>query len=62
MTLEEAREQIGCVVIYHAPGTQLVESGVVTSVNNRYVFVRYGSDVGSMATNPADLRLMHEVR
>jgi len=54
MTLEEARASIGLLVIYRRKG-QKFDEGVVTSVNDRYVFVRYGSQVGSAATNPADL-------
>lgn len=31
------------------------EKGIITSKNDRYVFVRYGNDVYSKATNPKDL-------
>ena len=54
MTLEEARASIGLLVVYRRKG-QKPDQGVVTSVNDHYVFVRYGSQVGSAATNPADL-------
>jgi len=54
MTLEEARTSIGLLVVYRRKG-QKPDEGVITSVNARYVFVRYGSQVGSAATNPADL-------
>lgn len=30
----------------------------LTSVNERYVFVRYGSDKGSKATSPKDLTFL----
>ena len=33
------------------------ENGVVTSVNEHYVFVRYGAERYSKATNPVDLRV-----
>lgn len=49
MTLEEAREHVGDKVVYQ-PGHGRCEEGVITSVTERYVFVRYGSDVGSKAT------------
>ena len=54
MTLEEARASIGLLVVYRRKG-QKPDQGVVTSVNDHYVFVRYGSQVGSQATDPADL-------
>jgi len=54
MTINEARASIGLLVIYRRKG-QKPDEGVITSVNDRYVFVRYGSQVGSAATNPADL-------
>jgi hypothetical protein len=31
------------------------ESGVITSVNSKFIFVRYGNDVNSKATDPEDL-------
>lgn len=43
------------VVYRHHPDAP-PEDGVVTSVNERYVFVRYRGDNGSKATSPADLR------
>lgn len=55
MTLDEARERIGLKVIYRSPGNPLAEEGVITSVNDSFVFVRYGSQAGSQATYPADL-------
>lgn len=55
MTLDEARERVGHKVLYRTPGGVLREEGVITSVNDQYVFVRYGSQAGSQATYPADL-------
>mgnify|MGYP003416820137 CR=1 FL=1 len=49
MTLDEAHEMVGQKVVYW-PTTGRVEEGVITSVTPRYVFVRYGNDVGSKAT------------
>lgn len=60
MTLEQARENIGNNVTYHpfvGRKAKDCEYGVITSVNDRYVFVRYGSDRHSKATNPSDLTL-----
>ena len=54
MTLDEARELVGLKVVYDG-GPGALEEGVVTSVNDRFVFVRYGSDVGSKATPPERL-------
>ena len=54
MTLDEARASIGLLVVYRTEYCG-PEQGVVTSVIGRYVFVRYGAQVGSQATDPADL-------
>jgi hypothetical protein len=40
MTIDEARDMIGATVAYVRPWCD-PEVGVVTSVNDRYVFVRY---------------------
>lgn len=53
MTLTDAAGRVGQKVIYRAPYVPLGEpgeEGVITSVNERFVFVRYGADVGSKAT------------
>lgn len=59
MTLDEARELIGNKVVYRAPHQHRYDSpgqeGVVTSVNDTYVFVRYGASTTSQATRPQDL-------
>ena len=60
MTLEEARNHIGDSVIYtpfEGCDASELEFGIITSVNDSYVFVRYGSNLHSQATNPCDLRL-----
>lgn len=36
----------------------VAEEGVITSAGEQYVFVRYGSDVGSKATHPEMLELL----
>ena len=65
MTLEQARDAIGKRVTYAryddpknptAP-TAGPAYGVITSVNARYVFVRYGTDVIGTATDPDNLTL-----
>lgn len=61
MTLEEARAGIGRKVVYAATpwdSSRPPEEGVVTSVNDHFVFVRYGSDTHSKATYAGDLRWM----
>ena len=55
MTLDEARRHIGNAVVYWDDHHDHAEQGVVTSVNDTYVFVRYGSDSHSKATRPEDL-------
>jgi hypothetical protein len=59
MTLDEARGRVGSLVVYRreycAP-----EEGVITSVNDQYVFVRYGSQQTSQATDPRDLEFTYD--
>lgn len=58
MTIIEAHLGIGRTVIYTPfPGCDLdmTEVGVITSVGDKNVFVRYGSDLHTKATCPADL-------
>jgi len=57
MTIEQARGNIGNGVVYRS-GTPRAEDGVITSVNARFVFVRYGTQATSQATYPADLELL----
>lgn len=65
ITIEQARECVGRSVTYArrddpTDPTRITagpELGTITSVNERYVFVRYGSDRGSKGTNPGDLTL-----
>ena len=54
MTIDEARAHIGDEVVYLPNG----EDGVITSVNDNWVFVRYGSTRTSQATDPAMLELL----
>jgi hypothetical protein len=53
MSLADARERIGAYVVYRSPGTGKSETGVITSVSDHFVFVRYGSQWSSEAT-PAE--------
>ncbi len=57
MTLDEARARIGSVVIYENWNGKR-EQGVITSVNDTYVFVCYGANVGSQATGPDCLEFL----
>ena len=60
MTLQEASELIGRKVVYQPfknCDNNCLEYGVITSVNDTYVFVRYGNDVNSKSTRPEDLKL-----
>ena len=57
MTLDEARGHIGDGVIYQ-PNHGDAEEGTITSVNHRFVFVRYGSRRTSAATDPSSLSLL----
>lgn len=60
MTLEEAKQHIGDSVIYKPfkdCDKSQWEYGTITSVNDRYVFVRYGRDNYSKATRAEDLEI-----
>lgn len=60
MTIEEARANVGQKVAYRAHHLQPHEpgqEGVITSVNDRWVFVRYGTEAVSQATAPEMLSL-----
>lgn len=59
MTLEEARGSIGRWVVYRSPG-RIPEHGVIRSVNEAFVFVRYAGDKHAKATQPEDLTLVTE--
>lgn len=54
MTLEEAQRRIGAPVVY-TPGHGRREDGVIISVTDRYVFVRYSGSETPKATRPSDL-------
>lgn len=59
MTLDECRESVGKGVVYtpgHGCGAS--EDGVITSVGDAYVFVRYRGDSHSKATHPSNLTLL----
>ena len=60
MTLEECKQNIGRKVTYipfKECDPKLHEYGVITSTNDKNVFVRYGNDINSKATRPEDLYL-----
>lgn len=54
MTLEEAAENIGREVAY-SPNPGVVERGAIKSVASIWVFVQYGTDCYSKATDPSHL-------
>lgn len=49
-------EDIGRGVVYMPGHGQTNEDGIITSVNDSYVFVRYAGDIHSKATRYEDLR------
>lgn len=58
MKLTEAAERVGQKVVYRPPHVSRRdqgEEGVITSVGEHFVYVRYGADVGSKATAAQDL-------
>lgn len=58
MTLDEARQNIGADVVFRGGASTEDENGVITSVNDTYVFVRYSDGWSSQATRPEDLTLV----
>ena len=46
---------VGRAVVYRTAPQYLPEQGVITSFNDKYVFVRYGAKINSEATDPSDL-------
>jgi hypothetical protein len=64
VTIDEARGALARFgspgVIYRPPGGGMdsTEEGTITSVSDRWVFVRYGRSRTSAATSPADLTLL----
>lgn len=60
MDLATAAAHVGDGVVYDPGNGQPREDGVITSVNSRYVFVRYHGDTGSKATPAQALRLAGE--
>lgn len=55
ITLAQARNHIGSGVVYTAPHGATREDGVITSVGQQFVFVRYAGDNHSKATHPDNL-------
>lgn len=56
MTASEWAAHVGCRVIFRYHHGEEV-AGVVTSANDRFVFVRFGAAVASESCEPAQLRL-----
>lgn len=56
MTIDQAADHIGATVIYR-PNPATVEHGVIESVNDNYVHVRYGTGKTAKATAPDLLEL-----
>lgn len=58
MTIDEARDHIGEVVLYHPDGTA-PENGVLRQVSGRFVFVVHrGDHLGVKAGSPEDITLI----
>ena len=55
MILAEARDRIGRQVIYHPPSGGDEKHGVITSVADVFVYVRYDDDDHAKGTAPAQL-------
>lgn len=52
---------VGRAVVYR-PAVGAAEDGVIVSWNERYVFVRYGVQNSSKATDPRDLTFLRDAR
>lgn len=57
--IEASASDIGRKVIYRDRSGFKVEEGVIMSMNDKYVFVRYGSETTSKATRQMDLEWVH---
>lgn len=53
-------KDVGRSVIY-TPGYGPLQDGVITSFNEKFVFVRYRATGGGQATNPKDLEFLTDV-
>jgi hypothetical protein len=58
ITLEEAAGRIGADVVYDGGTGTRRQEGVITSVNDHWVFVKYAFSEGSQATPPHRLRFL----
>lgn len=60
MHIKKAAQLIGAGVVY----TPTMEDGVITSVNEKYVFVRFRDSLSKwgVACNPWDLEVMTQLR
>jgi hypothetical protein len=56
MTLDEAREHLAEPVVRRSRGVEA--RGIISSVNSRWVFVRYESNPQPQATRPEHLTLL----
>lgn len=59
MAISPTQDDIGRRVVYRPYVGSPPEAGVITSFNDAFVFVRYGADAHSKATNCADLEWEH---
>lgn len=58
--IDPTKDDIGRKVVYRDLGGRgKIEEGVITSFNDHYVFVRYGGNTTSAATNRNDLEWSH---
>ena len=60
--IEPTTADIGRAVLYGPKYGQPLEEGVITSFNNVFVFVRYGTDKHSKATLREDLRWIRKMK
>lgn len=58
MTLEEAQHNLGKAVGYQAYAGATLEHGIIVHATSRWVFVRYGADIGAKATDASQLVLL----
>ncbi len=54
--IEVTSSYVGCGVVYQSHPNARFEDGVISSINDRYVFVRFWGDLLSKACRPEDLR------
>jgi hypothetical protein len=58
MGIELKPEDVGRKVLYHSPGGETIEEGIIASINYSYVFVRFGTQQTPKACHRSNLEFV----